>query len=61
MCDVKATVLAVGIGALSAVTPNLGEWLLHILGTTSEISVQKRPVVGTAKILCRTLSLPSLW
>lgn len=57
MRDVKATVVAVGIGALSAVTPKLGEWLLQIPGTTSEISVQKRPVLGTAKLLCRTLSL----
>lgn len=39
MRGVKATVVAVGIGALSAVTPKLGEWLLLILGTTSEMSV----------------------
>lgn len=53
MWKVKATVVPVVMGALSAVTPT--EWLQQLLGTTSEISVQKSTILGTAKILCRTL------
>uniref|UniRef100_A0A3P9D2Q4 Histone H4 n=1 Tax=Maylandia zebra TaxID=106582 RepID=A0A3P9D2Q4_9CICH len=44
-----------------AVTPKLGEWLQQIPGITSEISVQKSAVLGTAEILRRTLKLPGLW
>ena len=58
---VKAKVVAVVIEALGAVTPKLKEWLHQIPGTTSELSVQKSVVLGTAKILCRTLKLPGLW
>ena len=58
---VKAKVVPVVIGALGAVTPKLEEWLQQIPGTTSELSVQKSAVLGTAKILCRTLKLPGLW
>ncbi|TWW59309.1 hypothetical protein D4764_06G0008390 [Takifugu flavidus] len=57
----KATVVPVVIGALGAVTPNLSRWLQQIPGTTPEISVQTSAVLGTAKILRRTLRLPSLW
>lgn len=57
MWKVKATEVPVIIGALCAITPKLGEWLQQILGTTFEISVQKK----TAKILCRMLRLPGLW
>ncbi|KAF7643158.1 hypothetical protein LDENG_00244290 [Lucifuga dentata] len=48
---VKSKVVPVVIGALGAVTPKLGEWLQEIPGTTSEVSVQKSAVLGTAKIL----------
>ena len=41
--------------------PKLEEWLQDIPGTTSELSVQKSAVLGTAKILRRTLKLPGLW
>ncbi|KAK7930437.1 hypothetical protein WMY93_006832 [Mugilogobius chulae] len=41
---VKATVVPVVIGALGAVTPKLDEWLQHIPGSTSDISVQKKTV-----------------
>ena len=61
MWGVKATVVPVVIGALGAVTHKLGEWLQQIPGTTSEVSVQKSAVLGTAKILRRTLKLPGLW
>ena len=58
---VKTTVVPVVIGALGAVTPKLEQWLKQIPGTTSDISVQKCAVLGTAKILRRTLKLPGLW
>uniref|UniRef100_A0A3B5PPD0 Reverse transcriptase domain-containing protein n=1 Tax=Xiphophorus maculatus TaxID=8083 RepID=A0A3B5PPD0_XIPMA len=58
---VKTTVVPVVIGALGAVTPKLDQWLQQIPGTTSDISVQKCAVLGTAKILRRTLKLPGLW
>ena len=58
---VKVKVVPVVIGALGAVTPKLEEWLQQIPGTTSELSVQKSAVLGTAKILHRTLKLPGLW
>ncbi|TWW62748.1 hypothetical protein D4764_04G0013950 [Takifugu flavidus] len=61
MWGIKATVVPVVIGTLGAVTPNLSRWFQQIPGTTSEISVQKTAVVGTAKILRRTLRLPGLW
>ncbi len=61
MWKVKASVVPVVVGALRAVTPKLGEWLQQIPGTTSEASVQKSAVLGTAKILRRTLKLPGLW
>ncbi|XP_051931065.1 uncharacterized protein LOC127607055 [Hippocampus zosterae] len=58
---VKVTVTPVVVGALGAVTPKLDEWLQQIPGTTSDISVQKCAVLGTARILRRTLKLPGLW
>ena len=53
--------VAVVKGALGAVTPKLKAWLQQIIGTTSELSVQTSAVLGTAKILRRTLKLPDLW
>ena len=61
MWELKAAVVSVIIKAVGAVTPKLGERVQHILETTSEISVQKSTVLGTAKILRRTLELPGLW
>uniref|UniRef100_A0A3B3HW39 Reverse transcriptase domain-containing protein n=1 Tax=Oryzias latipes TaxID=8090 RepID=A0A3B3HW39_ORYLA len=58
---VKVTVVPVVIGALGAVTPKLEEWLQQIPGKISDISIQKSAVLGTAKILRRTLKLPGLW
>ena len=57
MWKAKASVVPVVVGALGAVTPKLGEWLQQIPGTTTEASVQKSAVLGTAKILHRTLKL----
>lgn len=61
MWGVKASVVPVVIGALGAVTPKLEGWLQQIPGTPSETSVQKSAILGTAKILRRTLRLPGLW
>lgn len=44
-----------------SVTPKLGEWLQQILKLGCECSVQKSAILGTAKILRRTLRLPSLF
>lgn len=44
-------------GALRTATPKLGEWHQQIPGATTEISVQKSAVTGTAQILCRTLKV----
>ena len=55
MWVVKATVSSVVIWALSGVTPEMGGWIQQIPGT---IFIQKNAVLavlGTAKILCRTL------
>ena len=60
MWKVKVKVVLVVIGALGAVTPKLEERLQQIPGTTSELSVQRSAVPGTAKILRRTLKLPGL-
>ena len=61
MWGVKATVMPVVIGALGAVTHKLGEWLQQIPGTTSEVSVQRSVVLGTVRILHRTVKLPGIW
>jgi len=61
MWELKAAVIPVINEAIGAITPKLGEWLQQIAGTTSEISVQESGVLGTAKILHRTLNLPGLW
>ena len=49
--------VSVVIGALGAVTLKLGEGLRQIPGATSEISVQKSEVLGTATTLSRSLKL----
>ena len=51
MWKVNVKMAPVVIGALGAVTPTLEEWPQQIPGTTSELSVQKSAVLGTAKIL----------
>ena len=51
MWGVKTTVVPVVIEPLGAMTHILGEWLQQIPGTTSEVSVEKRAVLGTAKIM----------
>ena len=58
MWELKAAVIPVVLVALGTVFPKLGEWLQQIPATTSEISVQKSAVLGTAKILRRIIKLP---
>lgn len=55
MWGVTATVVPVVMGELGAVTPKLGGWNQQISGTTPQISIQKRRVLGIAKILHITL------
>lgn len=50
------TLIPMVIGA-----PELEEWFQQISGSTTEISVQKSAVLGTAEILRRTLRFPGLW
>ena len=57
MWGVKRSVVPVVIGALKAVTTKVGEWLRQIPGITSAISVHKSTILGTVKILRRTLRL----
>ena len=60
MGGVKALVEPLVIGALGGVTPKLGEWFKQVLATASEIAV-KSAILGTAKILRRTLKPRGLW
>lgn len=53
MWKVKATAVPAEMEALGDVTPK--EWLQQLPGTTSEISVQKSTILGTAEMLLRTL------
>lgn len=57
---VKAIRVVVVIRANGAVTLKLKAWLQEKLGTTSQFSVQKRALLGTAEILRRTFKLPGL-
>lgn len=58
MWKVNAPVVLVAIGALGTVTPpKLGERLQQIPAARTEISVQKRAVLGTAKIMHWTFKL----
>ena len=61
MWKVKAKVVPIVIGALGAVAPTLEKWLEEIPGETTEVSIQKNAILGTARILRRTLKLPGLW
>ena len=49
--SVKVAVVPIVIRALGAVTPKLDGLLQQMPGTTSEISVQKSALLGTAEIL----------
>ena len=61
MWRVKASMIPFVRTIIWALTPKLGEWLHQIPGKTSVMSVQMSAILGTAKILSRILSLPSLW
>lgn len=53
---VKVIVRAQGI-----VTPQLEKWLQQTPGTISGIPIQKRALLGLAKILSITFNLPGFW
>ena len=57
----NVSVVSMVIGAFGAVTPKLGEWLKQIPGIISETTFQKSTILGTAKILHRTLRFQGLW
>ena len=58
---VKTKVVPVVVGALGAITPTQEQWLKEIPGQHNSIQLQKSALLGTAKILRRTLKLPGLW
>lgn len=57
MRKMRAKVIPLITVALRTVSPQLEKWLQQIPAITSEIPTQKT-VLGTAKILRRTLDLP---
>lgn len=57
---VKATSVPTVIGARGAMTPILEKWLQQIHTEISDIFVQKSTVLGTARLLHRTLKLLGL-
>ncbi len=58
---VKSKVVPVVVGALGAVTPVLQKWLKEIPGEHAYRNLQKSALIGTAKILRRTLNLKGHW
>ena len=53
--------IPVVVGALGAIADRLPGWLAQILGTISEVELQKSALLGTAQVLRRVLRLPGLW
>jgi hypothetical protein len=58
---VKTKVIPVVVGALGALTSTHEQWLSEIPGQQDSNKIQKCTLLGTAKILRRTLKLPGLW
>ena len=58
---VKIMVIPVVVGALGAIADRLPGWLAQILGTISEVELQKSALLGTSQVLRRVLRLPGLW
>ena len=58
---VKTKVIPVVVGALGALTSTHEQWLSEIPGEQDSNIIQKSALLGTAKILRRTLKLPGLW
>ena len=54
-------IIPVVIGGLGAVTPMIETWLENIPGHHDLILLQKSALLGSAKIIRRTLNLPGLW
>jgi hypothetical protein len=58
---VNTKVVPVVVGALGALTAQHEKWLSEIPGQHNSTLLQKSTLLGTAKILRRTLKLPGLW
>ena len=59
---IRIMVIPVVVGALGAIVADrLPGWLAQILGTISEVELQKSAILGTAQVLRRVLRLPGLW
>ena len=58
---VKTNVVPVVVGSLGAVTPTHQQWLDKIPGKHCRNTLQKCTLLGTSKIIRRTLKLPGLW
>ena len=54
-------VISVVVGALGAIADWLPGWLAQILGTISEVKLQKGAFLEAAQVLRRVLILPGLW
>ena len=54
-------VIPVVVGALGAIADKLPGWLVQIPGIISEVKLQKRPLLGTARVLRHVLRFPGLW
>jgi hypothetical protein len=59
--QVRTTVVPVVVGALGAITPTFQMWLSQLPSNQDSYQLQKSALLGTAKILRRTLKLPGLW
>jgi hypothetical protein len=58
---VETKVVPVVVGALGALTSAHEQWLKEVPGQHTSTLIQKSALLGTAKILRRTLKLPGLW
>ena len=58
---VKILVIPVVVRALGAIADRLPGWLAQILGTISEVELQKSTLLGAKQVLRRVLRLSGLW
>ena len=58
---VKIVVIPVVVGALGSIADKLPGWLAQILGTISEVELQKGAFLEAVQVLRRVLILPGLW
>ena len=58
---VKTKVVPVVVGSLGSLTETHEKWLEELPGKHESLPLQKSALLGTSKILRRTLNLPGLW